>query len=46
MESFMEVGQGPNWVCNAKEKKKIKQGFFSLPYVKDDVSQREYVTRK
>jgi hypothetical protein len=22
-ESFMEVGQGPNWSCNTKEKTKI-----------------------
>jgi hypothetical protein len=24
MESFVEVGQGPNWGCSAKEKKKKK----------------------
>jgi hypothetical protein len=25
MESFMEVGQGPNWGCSAKRKKVIKK---------------------
>jgi hypothetical protein len=25
MESFMEVGQGPNWGCSAKEKKSYEK---------------------
>jgi hypothetical protein len=25
MESFMEVGQGPNWDCSAKGKKKLER---------------------
>jgi hypothetical protein len=30
MESFMEVGQGPNWGCRAVEKKIMNACFMSF----------------